>query len=125
MIGIALVVGWVATKAFPADRVPGTASVVRVTMEAGGFDPTEIRVRRGEPVTIRFRNPADPASVHGIGEHQFAIDELGVNLVVTSGDSASVTLTPDTAGRYVFYCDVCCGGRANPSMTGTLVVEEA
>ena len=25
--------------------------------------------------------------------------------------------------KYTFYCDICCGGRANPSMQGTLIVE--
>lgn len=97
--------------------------MIRVAMGMGGFEPAEIRVPRGEPVTLRFHVPADPAAIHGIGEHQFAIDELGVDLVVASGDSASLTVTPDTTGRYEFYCDACCGGRSNPTMRGTLIVE--
>jgi len=35
----------------------------------------------------------------------------------------TVTLPALRAGRYEFYCDVCCGGRANPSMIGVLEVQ--
>ena len=33
------------------------------------------------------------------------------------------TFTPDAPGEYTFYCDICCGGRANPTMNGKLIVE--
>jgi peptide/nickel transport system substrate-binding protein len=38
-------------------------------------------------------------------------------------DANTVTFTPDKAGTYTFYCDICCGGKANPTMNGQIVVE--
>jgi hypothetical protein len=37
--------------------------------------------------------------------------------------SNAATFTPVKAGVYEFYCDICCGGRANPTMQGRLIVE--
>jgi heme/copper-type cytochrome/quinol oxidase subunit 2 len=41
---------------------------------------------------------------------------------VAGGETAEATITPTEPGTYVFYCDLCCSGRANPSMRGELVV---
>jgi heme/copper-type cytochrome/quinol oxidase subunit 2 len=51
------------------------------------------------------------------------VDEFKVSVVAPPEGSKTVTFTPDKPGTYTFYCDICCGGRANPTMQGKLIVE--
>lgn len=97
--------------------------VIEVSMERGTFHPATVVVQAGRPVTIRLSSPESRFDFGGLLKHQFAIDELGVDIVAPLGGAASVTFTPVRPGTYVFYCGVCCGGRANPDMSGTFVVE--
>ena len=89
-----------------------------------GFDKTEIHVKVGEPVTIRLTSLDNTHHTDGGGKHQWAVDELGVNIVGPALGSSYATFTPNEPGTYTFYCDICCGGRANPTMNGQLIVEE-
>lgn len=98
-------------------------NVIDVQAAMNGFDQYEIHVRVGEPVTIRLTSLDNTHHTDGGGKHQWAVDELGVDIVAPALGSASATFTPTEVGTYTFYCDICCGGRANPSMNGTLVVE--
>jgi hypothetical protein len=88
-----------------------------------GFDQTEIHLKLGQPVTVRLTSLNNALPTDGGGRHQWAVDELGVNLIAPPDGSNTVTFTPEKAGKFAFYCDICCGGRANPIMNGTLVVE--
>ena len=99
------------------------AAIVDIAADMGGFDRSVIRVRAGEPVTIRLTSMDNRFHTDGGGKHQFAVDELGVNIIARPLGSASKTFTPSEPGTYVFYCDICCGGRANPTMSGKLIVE--
>ncbi|GAB4577467.1 MAG: hypothetical protein Fur0022_01980 [Anaerolineales bacterium] len=102
---------------------PMAGNVIDVTADMGGFDQDEIRVKVGEPVTIRLTSLDNSHHTDGGGKHQWAVDELGVSIVAPPEGSNFATFTPDRPGTYTFYCDICCGGRANPTMQGTLVVE--
>jgi len=101
------------------------ATVIDIAADMGGFDRRVIQVRVGEPVTIRLTSLDNRFHMDGAGRHQFAVDELDVSIIAPALGSASGTFTPSEPGTYVFYCDICCGGRANPSMSGKLVVVEA
>lgn len=104
---------------------PAAASdVIDVAIDMQGFDKPEIRVQAGEPVTLRLTSLDGPFHLDGGGKHQLAIDKFDVNIIAPSRGSASATFTPTEPGTYEFYCDICCGGRANPTMIGTLIVEE-
>lgn len=123
---IVVAVGLLAARLMKPAFVPGlpeaSPGIIDVAIDMKGFDRESIRVRAGEPVTIRLTSLDGPFHLDGGGKHQFAIDELGVDIIAPARGSASATFTPAEAGTYVFYCDVCCGGRANPSMRGQLVV---
>jgi heme/copper-type cytochrome/quinol oxidase subunit 2 len=90
-----------------------------------GFNVREIRVTAGEATTLRLTSLDTQFHTDGGGQHQWAVDELDVSVVAPPKGSNSITFTPNRPGTYTFYCDICCGGRANPSMQGTLIVEEA
>lgn len=101
----------------------GTVSAaVRVQADMGGFRPAVIRARAGEPIRVRLESLDNRFHLDGGGRHQFAIDQLGVNLVAPPLGAAETTFVPLRAGVYRYYCSICCGGRANPAMWGELIV---
>ena len=110
---------------FPTPPPAMAGNVIDIAADMGGFSASEIRVRTDEPVTVRLTSLDNSHHTDGGGKHQWAVDELGVNIIAPPEGSSYTTFTPDAPGRYTFYCDICCGGRANPSMNGTLIVEDA
>lgn len=107
----------------PPELAPLAGNVIDVTANMGGFDKPEIRLKAGEPVTLRLTSQDNQYHTDGGGQHQWAVDELGVNVIAQPLSSNVVTFTPEEPGEYTFYCDICCGGRANPTMNGKLIVE--
>lgn len=124
---IAIVLGLAAfliMSAFNRPEPPPMAgNVIDIAADMSGFDRPEIRLRVGEPVTIRLTSLDNQHHTDGGGKHQWAVDELGLNVIAQPLSNNYVTFTPTEPGTYTFYCDVCCGGRANPTMQGTLIVE--
>lgn len=116
--------GFLLKEAFfrPAPE-PMAGNVIDVEASMSGFDQKEIRVKAGEPVTIRLTSLDNEHHTDGGGKHQWAIDELDVNIITEPESSNYVTFTPKKPGTYTFYCDICCGGKANPTMSGQLIVE--
>ncbi len=102
---------------------PPDAKIIDVSADMSGFSMKEIRVKAGQPATIRLTSLDNSAHTDGGGKHQWAVDDLKVNIVAPPEGSNWATFTPTKPGTYTFYCDICCGGRANPTMQGTLVVE--
>ena len=113
-----------------APRPSGTTltrqgKIVNIQAAMDGFDMKEIHVRAGEKITVNLTSLDNEHHSDGGGKHQFAIDELGVNIVAQPLSSASATFSADTPGTFTYYCDICCGGKANPAMNGKLVVDPA
>ena len=109
----------------PASAQTGTdgTQVVSVMADLAGFSVTEIRAKVGQPLTVQLTSMDNQFHVDGGGKHQFAIDALAVNITAPPEGTAEATFTPTKPGTYEFYCDICCGGRANPAMVGKLIVE--
>lgn len=116
--------GFLLKEAFfrPAPE-PMAGNVIDVEASMSGFDQKEIRVKAGKPVTIRLTSLDNEHHTDGGGKHQWAVDELGVDVIAQPLGSNYATFTPDKPGTYTFYCDICCGGKANPTMSGQLIVE--
>ncbi len=107
-------------------KVPlAAANTIDVTAAMDGFNVDEIRVKVGQPITLRLTSLDTPYHTDGGGKHQWAVDELGLSVIAPPKGSDSITFTPDETGTFTFYCDICCGGRANPTMQGKLIVEGA
>ena len=116
--------GYFLVSAFFRPAPPAMAgNVIDVQADMAGFDLKLIRVKVGEPVTVRLTSLDNSMHTDGGGKHQWAVDELGVSIVAPPEGSNYATFTPDQPGTYTYYCDICCGGRANPTMQGTLSVE--
>jgi cytochrome c oxidase subunit II len=98
--------------------------VVEIEAYMSGFSQDTVEAKAGQPITIKLHSMDSSAHMDGGGKHQFAIDELGVNIIAPPKGWSEATFTPTKAGTYAFYCDLCCGGRANPTMQGKLVVKQ-
>ncbi len=102
---------------------PASSASAGVVISMGGFTPNRITVPAGQPVTLTLTNPDSQFHTDGGGWHQFAIDALQLDVRIPPHSEKTVTLPALTDGTYEFYCDICCGGRSNPSMLGVLEVK--
>jgi plastocyanin len=107
----------------PSD--PATAGVIDVQSSMAGFNPSEIRVKAGERVTLRWWTQDASAHLQG-GVHTMVAPELGLDQALPAESTRLVDWTvPNKPGTYDVYCDSCCGGKASPTMHGKIVVEPA
>ncbi len=107
-------------------KVPvAAANTIDISAGMDGFNMQEIHVKVGKPITIRLTSLDTQFHTDGGGKHQWAVDEFGVSVIAPPQGSNTVTFTPTKTGTFLYYCDICCGGRANPTMQGKLIVEEA
>lgn len=123
---VAIVVG-AGAIGLVVSRLQGPAATdtaaIQVHASMGGFDPPALAVKAGQPVAIELSSMDSSMHSDGGGWHQFAIDALGINWKVGPESSKVFTFTaPATAGTYSWYCDICCGGKENPTMQGKLTV---
>ncbi len=110
-------------SAFSPKTPPPAANTIDIAADMSGFNMKEVRVKAGQPVTIRLTSMDNGSHTDGGGKHQWAVDDFKVSVVAPPMGNNSVTFTPDKPGTYTYYCDICCGGRANPTMQGKLIVE--
>jgi heme/copper-type cytochrome/quinol oxidase subunit 2 len=99
------------------------ADAVPVSISMSGFAPIVLTVKAGQPVRLLLVNRDNSLHSDGGGWHQFASEELGLDFKVGPLSEQLVSFTVDKPGTYGFYCNVCCGGKANPYMNGRLIVE--
>jgi plastocyanin len=93
-----------------------TAEILARAPEKGNFAPQVVRVPAGKKVTLRVRN-TDTVT------HGFAIPALQVDLgEIKAGHSQVVEFTPETPGRYDYYCTAWCS-EFHLQMRGLLEVE--
>jgi cytochrome c oxidase subunit II len=87
--------------------------VIKIVAKKFEFVPAEIHVQRGETVVLSFTSPEVPMGAN------FADFKQRIDIV--PGKVATLRLTPEQAGNFVFLCDVFCGS-GHEEMSGTLVV---
>jgi heme/copper-type cytochrome/quinol oxidase subunit 2 len=88
---------------------------VHITASAGGFEPAEVTLRRGQVVQVVLT--AEDR------EHCFALDAFRVEKRIVTGRETSFDFTPDREGRFLFYCCVE-EGEAATIERGLLIVTE-
>jgi len=86
-----------------------------IAMKDMHFRQAEVRVRAGQPVTLRVVNEDGYA-------HAFDIDAFAIHRPLAAHETAEITFTPEAAGHYPFYCGS--PGHVAAGMSGVLVVEE-
>ena len=127
-VAILAVGGFLAFGDFAGQRGATTADAIGVQASMAGFTPREIRVKAGAPVTMDFWTQDSAGHLDG-GVHTMISEQLGLRVelpgaAAVSASRVAVAFTaPATPGEYEIFCDTCCGGRENPTMRGTIVVE--
>lgn len=117
--------GWLVVPVlWPESPSVVSDNVVEIKGTMRGFSKRVIRARAGRPITVRLTSVDTRFHSDGGGKHQFAIDALGVNIIAPPLGTREATFIPNGPGIYEYYCDICCGGRANPTMVGKLIVED-
>ena len=102
-----------------------SANVIDVQSSMAGFTPSEIRVKAGSTVTLKWWT--QDAAVHLTGGvHTMVSTDLGLSEALPAESTKMVTWTvPNKPGTYDVWCESCCGGKDAPQMHGKIVVEPA
>lgn len=87
--------------------------VIPVVAKKFVFVPSEIRVKRGETVILQLSAPEVPMG--------FNLADFKQRVDIVPGKVATLRITADQAGSFVFLCDVFCG-TGHEDMSGTLIV---
>lgn len=107
----------------PSDSA--AAGVIDVQSSMAGFNPSEIRVKAGETVTLRWWTDDAAQHLQG-GVHTMIAPDLGLSEALPAEGTRMVTWTvPNKPGTYDVWCESCCGGKESPTMHGKIVVEPA
>lgn len=118
--GVLALVSVSAARGWTAQQTPAPAAEQTVDMAAErfSFTPSEVRTRVGTKLTIRLTS--DDTS------HGFRIIGTDVNIEIPKRGRgvATITFTPETAGRYTFECSKLCGA-GHSFMRGVIVAEDA
>ncbi|MFH1909174.1 MAG: hypothetical protein ABIL11_17630, partial [Chloroflexota bacterium] len=78
VVGVLGLAGYFLVSAFFRPPPPAMAgNVIDIASDMNGFDMTEIRIKVGQPVTIRLTSLDNQYHTDGGGKHQWAVDELG------------------------------------------------
>jgi cytochrome c oxidase subunit 2 len=107
------------TRTPPFDR-PGVREVspgrweAVIVARAWGFQPAEIRVPVGQPVTFRITSVD---IVHG-----FYVDDTRINLMVLPGQISELEYTFREPGEHLVICHEYCGA-GHHAMAGRLIAE--
>jgi cytochrome c oxidase subunit 2 len=98
-------------RAQPVQPAPRVIEVVAKKFE---FVPELIHVALGETVILQFTAPEVPMG--------FSLADFNLRTDIVPGKPASVRITADKAGTFMFVCDTFCGS-GHEDMSGALIVD--
>ena len=87
---------------------------IRISAKKFEYHPNKVTAKLGQPVTFVLTSED---RIHG-----FKMTDFALRTDIVPGQETRVTITPDKAGSFTFFCDVFCGD-GHEDMDGTLVVE--
>ena len=90
----------VASPALAAEKAPAAARRVEIKVTDAGFEPREVKLKKGEPATLVFTRLTDATCITAID----IPDENVKELVLPRDKPTSVTITPKKAGVEAFHC---------------------
>jgi cytochrome c oxidase subunit II len=111
----AFALGAMALTATALGREAKPVERIEITASRFSFSPSEITVKKGEPVTISLHS-ADVT-------HGLLIEDLGIRTEVKKGQPEDLTVTPASIGTFQGKCAHFCG-KGHGSMTFTVHVVE-
>lgn len=91
------------------DEAPGGVQITVVVTEFA-FEPANVQIPADTPVELTLEN-------RGVVEHDFTIDELGIEIYAGAGETVTETINVP-AGTYHVHCSI--PGHQDSGMEGTL-----
>jgi plastocyanin domain-containing protein len=79
---------------------PAAARTIDIKVSGAGFEPREVTVKKGEPVTLRFLRTTDRTCIKAIDIPA----EKVKNFQLPLDKAVAVTITPAKAGVEAFHC---------------------
>ena len=101
------------------NRNPGTT----LSVSMGGWQPNVVYAKAGKPVTVNVVNLDNALHSDGGGWHNFVLEGQGVEERIAPKQTGIFSFTLNKPEEYLFYCNICCGGKDNPFMRGKVIVE--
>ena len=82
----------------PADTTSSHTLLTAMIAEGANiWLPSTLIVKGGSPVKLTLRNVSK-------AEHGFAIDDLGVKVILPAGETKEVSIAPGASGTLRYYC---------------------
>jgi cytochrome c oxidase subunit 2 len=103
-----------ASSAAPASEAQAGERVVHVTAKKFEYSPSEIHLKKGQPVVLEF--------VSLDRKHGFEVPDLGLSTEIDPKAPSRLRFVPQKEGRFPFHCSVFCGD-GHEDMTGLIVVD--
>ena len=91
-----------------------TSNEVKILAMKFDFTPDTVKAKVGQPMTLVLTSMD---RIHG-----FKMPDFGIRTDILPDQETRVTITPQKAGSFTFFCDIFCGD-GHEEMNGTLVVE--
>ena len=95
----------------PAAKPSYDVRTVEIGVLSSGFDPAELRLKKGEVVKLVFTRTTDRTCATRV-----VIKDLGVDADLPLGKAVAVTLKPEKAGKLRYACPM-------DMVAGTLIVD--
>ena len=117
-LGAGFGIGLGSAALYGASQALGQGTPRRIGLQAKKFEftPTEITVKRGNPVTLVLTSLDF--------DHGFSCPDFKLRSDFIPGREIELNFTPEKAGRYLFVCDNFCG-EGHDDMSGVIIVTEA
>ncbi|MFI5305920.1 MAG: cupredoxin domain-containing protein [Polyangiales bacterium] len=90
---------------------PPKGSIAMLVTE-NGFEPNELKVKQGEPVTLLITRKTDATCAKAI-----VIDEYAIHADLPLGKQVAVSFTPNKTGRIKYGCAM------DKMISGVLIIE--
>jgi cytochrome c oxidase subunit 2 len=98
-----------------AQETRSNEQIIRISASAFEFNPSEIVLRKGVPVTLEL--------ISRDRHHGFKLAEFHLRADIQPGSVEKIRFVPDKVGKFTFFCDVFCGD-GHEDMSGTFRVIE-
>lgn len=112
---LAILVLALALPAYAADKAaaPAAGKAIQIKVTENGFEPQEIKVKKGQPVTLTFLRTTDRTCIKAIDIPAEKVKGFELPL----DKPVSLTITPAKAGTEKFHCTAMAMGN------GKIIVE--
>jgi plastocyanin domain-containing protein len=99
VLSLSSVLAMVGALGLPAAAHAGKPRVIELSVTDKGFEPTPVKVKKGEPVTLVITRKTDATCATEI-----VIDDPKVKKALPLGTPVQVTFTPKKSGELKYGC---------------------